>query len=367
MLEIVFTGGPSTGKTSVINPTIEYFKELGYKVIVVQEAATIAINGGIKPFDPDGISGKLFQKIILKRQLVAEETARMAAKELGDRTIILYDRGTLDGYAYVKKEEWDEVLRSENVSTRELLTKYDAILYLENASQYFTKENNAARYEKDAEDAALKGEKVLQSYIGHDNLVVIQPRERLKDKQQEVINIIQNILGEPISIRNQRKYLVDDVDVEKISYATKVVITQDYLKEENNLEYRVRSVDQEGDISYHYQVQKKLTDGTKEIISESLISEREYLRYLENKSDSFETIVKSRYSFVYNKQYYKLDVFDDGLMILEVNVTKENPVVELPNFLSVVEEVTNNQEYSNITISRRRKKASYGKRKINSN
>ena len=52
--------------------------------------------------------------------------------------------------AYVKKEEWDEVLRSENVSTRELLTKYDAILYLENASQYFTKENNAARYEKDA-------------------------------------------------------------------------------------------------------------------------------------------------------------------------------------------------------------------------
>lgn len=368
MLQILFTGGPSTGKTSVINPAFEKFRELGYKVIIVPEAATQTINSGIKPFGPEAIDPVIFQRIILKRQMVAEETARMAAETLGDRTIILYDRGTLDGYAYVTESEWSDVLKSEGVSKRELLTGYDAVLYLENAAAYFTKENNAARYEKDANDAALKGEKVLQSYNGHDNLMVIQPREQLIDKQHEVINIIENMLGKPISIRDQKKYLVDEISIEALArVASKVVITQDYLKQENGLEYRVRSVNQDKDISYHYQVQRRLPDGTKEIVLETAITKEEYRRYLLNKSPDFETLIKNRYSFVYNKQYYKLDIFNDGLMMLEVNVTKENPDITLPEFVSVIEDVTNNHEYANIEIARRRKVATYGKRKNNCN
>ena len=39
MLQVVLTGGPSSGKTSVINRVVEQFKELGYKVIVVPETA----------------------------------------------------------------------------------------------------------------------------------------------------------------------------------------------------------------------------------------------------------------------------------------------------------------------------------------
>lgn len=367
MVSVLLTGGPSTGKTTVINSIQEYFGQLGYNVVIIPEAATHAINSGIKPFGDNALTGITFQKIILKRQLVAEKTAKMAASELGDNTIIIYDRGTLDGYAYVSDEEWEYVLASEGVNKRELLCNYDAVLYLEGCREFFTKENNAARYEDGAEDALEKGRRVLKSYLTHDNLMVIQPRERVEDKQHEVVSIIQNMLGCPVQLREQRKFLVDRVDIEELArIANKVVITQDYLDTDDDThEYRVRKVEQGGHRSYHYNVQRKLENGVREIVEEASISEEDYERFLASKSTTAATCVKSRYSFVYDSQYFKLDIFGDGMMLLEVNVTKENPLTKIPGFVSVLEEVTNDPNYKNINMARGERQN--GKRKINSN
>lgn len=368
MLNIALTGWPSAGKTTVLNSVKERFSELGYNVIIVPETATEKINSGIRPFGDNALPPEMFQEIILREQLNKENMAMYAASYLGDNTIIIYDRGCLDGYAYVPDDEtWDRVLTRCNVKHRDLLVRYDAVLYLEGSPKFFTTENNEARYESGADEAKIKGEKVLKSYIGHDNLRVIQPREEMKDKQEEVINIIANMLGNPTRIRNQKKFLVENFDKNLLAaIAGKVDITQDYLRSDDTYECRVRQMEQKGSSSYHFSILKKNENGKREIIKEEIISREEYEKLLLTKSSDVETIKKTRYSFVHNKQYFKVDVFDDGLTMLEVNLTKENPELTIPEFISVLEDVTNNPEYTNINIARRKKEI-YGKGQDNSN
>ena len=367
MLSIAITGGPSSGKTTIIDKLVIELRQLGYNVIVSPEMATITINSGILPAGDHSINDVIFQQIILKRQLAFEETCLMAAKELGDKTVVLFDRGTLDGYAYVDNDKWDYVLKSQDQKKLNLLANYDAVIYLEGKEDFFTTENNEARYEKSANEAKIKGEKVLQSYLSHDNLIIVKAQEQFENKQKNVLNIVENLLGNPTSLKEQRKFLVTDVDVDKINtIANKVVITQDYLREEEGCEYRLRKVARDGDATYHYCEQKKKENGLREVIKASTIDEGEYKHHLQTKSSEFATCVKTRYSFVYNRQYFRLDIFEDNLMVLEVNVTKENPEVSLPEFVNTVEEVTNKPEYQNISIARRIQQ-DYGKRKINSN
>lgn len=367
MLKVVLTGVPSSGKTSVINSVIERFKEQGYRVLVVPETATEYILSGIKPVGDDAIDPVVFQELVLKKQLNKEELYDMAAFHLGkDKTIILYDRGTLDGYAYVSHEDMESVVKKCGQTKRDLLLRYDAVLFLEGAEKFFTTENNKARYEKNAAEAEALRKKLLNSYLGHDNLRIIQPREEMKDKQEEVINVIANMLGNPTRIREQHKYLVEDIDIDSLSeIASKVDITQDYLKAPDGMEYRVRKMQQGSDTTYHFSIQVKHDNGKREITKEDNLSKKEYERMLTLKNDETETVKKTRYSFVYANQYYKLDIFDDGLIMLEVNLTKENPVVTLPNFITTLDDVTNNPDYTNISIARR-KKEDYDKRKNNS-
>lgn len=367
MLKIAITGGPSSGKTTIIDALVVELKQLGYNVIVSPEMATITINSGILPAGENAIDDITFQQIILMRQLIFEKTCAMAAECMGDKTIILCDRGTLDGYAYVDKDKWEYILESQNQNKLAMLSNYDAVIYLEGKEDFFTTENNKARYEKSADEAKMKGEKVLQSYLSHDNLIIVQAKEHFEDKQQNVIDAIHNILGNPIPLRQQRKFLVEGVDVEKLStIANKVVITQNYLQESDGYEYRLREMKSDKGVTYHYAIQNKKEDGMREIIKSATIDKEEYSRLLPKEEGEFSTCVKTRYSFVYNKQYFRLDIFPDNMMILEVNVTKENPEISLPEFVNVVEEVTNKEEYQNINIARS-KQQEYGKRKVNSN
>lgn len=369
MLKIVLTGIPSSGKTSVINSVVERFSEQGYRVLVVPETATEFINSGITPAGDNAIDPNVFQELVLRKQLSKEELYEYAALHIGsEKTIILFDRGTLDGYAYVKEECMDNVLKKANIRKRSLLLNYDAVLFLEGSEKFFTKENNKARYEKNAEEAASLRKNLLNSYLGHDNLRVIQPREDMVDKQEEVINIIANMLGKPTRIREQKKFLVSDINediLKKYVGNGHVTITQDYLNTNDSLEYRIRKIDQGSDSSYHLAVIKKQKNGKREILKEEILDEEEYERLRSSKSSDTLTINKERFTFVYANQYYKLDIFDDGLMVLEVNLTKENPNLTLPEFITTIEDVTDNPDYTNINIARR-KKEDYDKGKNNS-
>ena len=85
LMKYVVTGGPCSGKTSVI----EVLETKGYRII--EEAARLVIkNGNVFPWVDLG----KFQDAILKKQLELEKSLE------GD--IMFLDRGLIDGVAYYK-------------------------------------------------------------------------------------------------------------------------------------------------------------------------------------------------------------------------------------------------------------------------
>ncbi len=99
LFKIVITGGPCSGKTTVIN----LLKEKNYKVI--PEVATIIIKENLNKDDTEILTWKnfkKFQKEVIKRQLKYEN---MLNNEEG---IVFLDRGIYDSIAYLKKEKIED-------------------------------------------------------------------------------------------------------------------------------------------------------------------------------------------------------------------------------------------------------------------
>ena len=77
-----------------------------------------------------------------------EELAEIA----GGPTMLLCDRGVMDGKAYIQDEGWQALLYENGYNMVNLRDKrYDAVIHLvtaaDGAEEFYTLENNQARYE----------------------------------------------------------------------------------------------------------------------------------------------------------------------------------------------------------------------------
>lgn len=108
IVRICITGGPCAGKTTAIAEIKNELTQLGIKVLVVPEAATILMKGGafIVSTGFTESQGLMFQKTLMKLQVALEdsfiEIGKMAG-EGGHDVVILMDRGLMDGSAYVSR------------------------------------------------------------------------------------------------------------------------------------------------------------------------------------------------------------------------------------------------------------------------
>ena len=89
---------------------------------------------------------------------------------------------------------------------------------------------------------------------------------------------------------------------------------------------------------------------------ERVISKKEYLYLLENFRDpSRETLEKDRCTFLFDGQYWEVDVFhgkNEGRIYLERELTNLNSVRgPVPHFLDVDREVTNEKGFSNADLA----------------
>ena len=116
---IVLTGGPGAGKTAVLEVIR---KAMCRHVHVLPESAGILFGGGF----PRGRALDLrraAQRAIFYVQRELEATVKME-----DYTIVLCDRGTIDGLAY-----WpgpDDMLQTLGTSLDEQLARYHAVIHL---------------------------------------------------------------------------------------------------------------------------------------------------------------------------------------------------------------------------------------------
>jgi hypothetical protein len=124
-IRIVLTGGPGGGKTTAADL---FRREIGERVVVVPEAATLLFAGGFPRSDEPGAL-RAAQKAIyhVQRNLEDAQSARFPGR------ILLCDRGTLDGAAYWPDDP-EAYFQSLGSSVEAELLRYDAVIFFETAA-----------------------------------------------------------------------------------------------------------------------------------------------------------------------------------------------------------------------------------------
>lgn len=145
---IVLTGGPGGGKTTAADL---FRREIGDRVVVVPEAATLLFSGGFPRGKlPDAVLAA--QRAIFHVQHNLEETQ---AALYPDR-LLLCDRGTVDGAAYWSGEP-HHFFNALGTTLDQELARYDAVIFFETAAagDLHIEGGNPVRLESNREALAL--------------------------------------------------------------------------------------------------------------------------------------------------------------------------------------------------------------------
>lgn len=357
---LVLTGGPCAGKTTAINTIEKKLTQKGYTVLIVPETATELIINGIKPFG-NCLSMLDFQRILYKKQLSKESLYLQSAQLIpNDKIVIVYDRGMLDNKAFVSDEEFAMLLSELDCNEIQVRDKYDGVFHLVTAAQgaeeFYTLSNNSARTET-IEQAREQDAQCIRNWTGHSHLRIIDNSTDFDRKINRLMAEIYATIGEPVPVEIERKFLIEKPDLEKLAskvHITVVDIVQTYLvPNKNDVERRVRKRGTQDSYTY-YLTTKTQINNLKRFEVEERITQKEYLTLLGQADPLTSTIVKKRICFVYKSQYFEIDLFSfsDDKAILEIELTNENSVVRLPDFIKCIKEVTDNQNYWNYNLAK---------------
>ena len=123
---IVLTGGPGGGKTTAADL---FRRELGERVVVVPESATILFGGGF-PRSRQADAGICVQTAIFHVQRNLEDVQSALYPE----RILLCDRGTVDGGAYWPSGGSNGFFKRMGTTLEAELQRYDAVVFFETAA-----------------------------------------------------------------------------------------------------------------------------------------------------------------------------------------------------------------------------------------
>ncbi len=365
---IVLTGGPCAGKTTFLDWLEEEFAPKGYTVLLAREVATELVEGGIRAevFAKDG--DKKFQKYLLQMQLDRERLYDQAAQDISseEKVLIFYDRGAIDGKAYMPEEDFLEILSQAGLSEVDARDHYDAVIHLETLAKgsdnLYSTENNIARKET-PEEAIAVDDRLLAAWTGHPHLRVVEnPKETGNSKVSEYLKYMHllkeicDVLGEPEPLEIERKYLIryPNLDwLESQPHCQRVEIVQTYLNSDDDDEVRVRQRGIDGNYVYFKTSKKKHSDMTR-IEREERITEKEYLDCLMDVDITRHPIRKTRYCLMYENRYLEIDVYPfwDDRAILELELGSETDPVVVPKELEIIREVTDDPYYKNANLAK---------------
>ena len=167
-----------------------------------------------------------------------------------------------------------------------------------------------------------------------------------------------------IKLESERKYLIKFptswsalaelfdgiVDVKRIS--------QTYLKAEDGeqaarVRKTVEGLTGDTDTVYHYNQKKPVETGVHEE-TEREISQKEYEKYLKKANPDKCAVEKTRFVFDWHDQVFELDLFKGhlkGLAVMEIELDDIDDTVELPPFLKVIKEVTDDKKFTNFSLA----------------
>lgn len=354
--KIVLTGGPNGGKSSSLASITEQLQERGHKIFIVPEAATILLAAGINYTQ---VGGAVFQEMVLDTithlEGVAEKAADAIYQQVGKKSVIICDRGIMDGIAYCSREQYLELLKSKGLNSSTARDqRYDAVIHLVTSPAFhYSSATNQHRSET-YEQAVDLDKKTREAWVGHPHFKIIDNSTDFQQKLKRVNAVVCNILGDPIPLEAEKKLLVASLDMDglkkEVGYIEDSYILQDYLKD---VGARVRKRTTGGSTTYTHTIKGKQISAGVRPEEERIISRDEYANLLQRKDPEKGTIIKNRKCFVYGNHQFELDIYvqPPELTVLEIEVANISEKIELPKTITINKDITDDVNYSNDTIA----------------
>ena len=159
-----------------------------------------------------------------------------------------------------------------------------------------------------------------------------------------------------IPIETERKFLIripSFSDMERqVNFRIKK-ITQTYLKSEGKKNARVRSIIENGEISYIKTVKERISTLSC-YEDEHHISREEYESLLLTADEEKNSIHKTRYSFEYCDHTLEIDVYDfwNDRATLEIELQSEDEAFSIPSFIEIIKEISADRRYKNTNLAK---------------
>jgi len=381
---VVLTGGPCGGKTTAQTRICTFFENLGWKVYRVPETARIIIAGGVKFADLSGDALYQFQENLIRTMIQIEDTFFDLAAETQQNCLVISDRGVMDATAYMESGQWEQMKQNNSWNDVELRdNRYNQVIHLVSAAKgaeaFYTTDANA-RFE-DFDLARQRDDATSQAWVGHPYYDVI---DNTTDFESKVVRVMESICQrlninatDRLSLDSKkRKFLVSCLP-EEVSNKVKFqdfIVVHDYLvtsSNNNKQQARIRKRGQNvqwndekggwnlnsGNWTFCHTIRRpKINKERVEVRMQ--ISSREYNMLRAQRDENHYTIYKKRRCFLWNHQYYQMDIYQEpchpkckGLIILET-YTALGDDLRLPEWLNIVQEITEDSTYSMNSLSK---------------
>ncbi len=355
VIKVVLTGGPGGGKTSVLNAiknlaqvdgkykNIIKLGDKKIKLITIPETATELISNGITPTESKKVYD--FQEALFNIQKAKEENAMNVLKFGYDADIVLfiYDRGLLDGMAYLDtKVDFENILFSNGVQELELLDSYDLVIDLLSTAvcspDKYSSVSNQSRYE-DKKWAKSVDERTTAMWVGHRNMRVFDSSVPLEEEIENVINYLTDYIlngknneKESFCIvcsddaflkyndENSRRIHIENMHVSHLSNSyIDTVLTQRVYK--NYSSYFLKTIVKE--------------NGVERVVNEVKINKNTHQRIINTYGiDSIESM--EELSFVEGTEQYRVLFYKD-CTLLEVNQKAIDGNIKLPYGVKIID------------------------------
>lgn len=355
---IVVTGGPCAGKTTALSSLKARLEKAGWRVFMVPEAATTLFHNGARYHDflKHGDGGVVnFQTQLANLQMRLEATMFDMARATEEKSVLLCDRGVMDGKAYCSPQAWPLVIDGLGQTEVELRDRrYDAIIHMVTAAcgaedsytlsqaeggETFGK--TTARTET-VEEAKALDDKTIQCWIGHEHLYFIDNSTSFEHKLDRVADRVLKVIGEGVAGHCLRKFRLPWMSSEEIAAAAHEAsvpictfrCSTTYVSQTARVRLR-SNMDSHGN-SFHLQTFRRNKAGRLRRVGEQIIDGREYMRYLrEAHKEGNRTVEKELVCFHWGGVVYEVNIFrwPEEVCILEVEAESIDSHISIPPLL----------------------------------
>lgn len=158
------------------------------------------------------------------------------------------------------------------------------------------------------------------------------------------------------NIEIEKKYIIEKPRKEVLSAMdahTDSEILQIYLSSPVGITHRVRSR-KFSDKTVFTETTKVKIDKMSAYENEREITEEEFNSLAERRDEQTRPIKKCRHTFVFCGQLFEIDIYPEwkNTAILETELSDRDTVVNFPDFIKIVADVTGDKRYSNASMSR---------------